>query len=285
MKVAWVGLGTMGLQMALCAQSKGIDVLPVLPASGRGHAGTKAFADETGIDPVMTLPANIGILAMCLPSEDETLAVLESFSGNLPDRIVDFSTMSPTAARNFDRQLADKGHQYVDAPISGSVEMARDGKLTIFCGTSMGRCPLVDELISALSGNPSYFENTGSGASVKLVNQVMHLANMVGLRLGAQASAQMGLDFDAVVKALVTASASSAMLLRFGSKIARDDLSPHFKIALARKDLRLVAQAALLDDDPIFAAISQAYSDAETAFGPDVNFSAVAAFSKLSDDG
>jgi hypothetical protein len=135
-----------------------------------------------------------------------------------------------------------EGVELVDAPVLGSVANATDGTLQIFVGASQasfGRCR---ELLAPL-GTPIHLGPTGAGAAMKLVANAT-LAGLMGLVGEALALADgCGLDQQRVIAALLDSPIGPALSRKL-DKIQSDHYVASFRLALMRKDLGLVLQAA-----------------------------------------
>ena len=158
--------------------------------------------------------------------------------------LVDMSTISPKATRQFARRLGERGVDYLDAPVSGGESGAIAATLSIMVGGEAAAFECCRPLFDALGTRVTHVGPVGSGQSTKLVNQVAVLGNLLAtceaIRLGGAA----GLDLDRVIDAVGAGAGGSWQLTNLGPKIVERNFAPGFPVRLARKDLRLILEAA-----------------------------------------
>ncbi|WP_263166093.1 NAD(P)-dependent oxidoreductase [Streptomyces sp. SCSIO ZS0520] len=247
-EIDWYGLGVFGLPMASRGVASGYTVRA---GSERGQvAEFLAAGGSTSTAEVQGLP----IVALCLPSGIEVLDVVRGLRN--ASCVVDFSSHDPLTAREAAELLADRGITYVDCPVSGSVELARDGQLTGYLGADPDDVTKdVREFVESLCGNLFWTGALGQGQAMKLVNQVIHLGNVLVLGEGFALADQLGLAPDTVLEALKASSGSSRMLERFGRQMLRDLYPRQFSARLARKD---IGNALRLSPDlPVAAMVEE----------------------------
>jgi 3-hydroxyisobutyrate dehydrogenase-like beta-hydroxyacid dehydrogenase len=158
--------------------------------------------------------------------------------------VIDMSTISPVATRDFHRRLAERGIPMIDAPVSGGPARAASGTLTIMAGGDRGAFDACEPILRAL-GTPTYVGGPGMGETVKLVNQIIIATVMIANVEGLLFAKKSGADIDAVRKILSTATASNYLLdtwlpqTWFAGK-----RSGGFALDLLRKDLNAALDAA-----------------------------------------
>lgn len=153
--------------------------------------------------------------------------------------VVDFTTGRPDAARALAADLAGRGVRYVDAPVSGSIAGAREGALIVWVGAAADDVGDASaRLVDTLGDNVFHLGAVGLGTAMKLCNQVVHILTVAAIGEGVALARGAGVDPDKAVASMLTSSADSAMLRRFGNAIAEEDFAPEFTLALAAKDLR-----------------------------------------------
>lgn len=241
--IGWVGLGNFGLPMALRVLECGIRVVG-FEINGRGAGGAKDFQKNGGeIATHHSEIENMDALAICLPRPTDVMQVIDYFGEKVPSLVIDFSTGLPQVTINICKKLQIYGNKFIDCPVSGSIEGARNGELTVFVGDREECDSRLASLLSIVGNNIFYFNNFSKGHAAKLVNQFIHLSNMAIIREGLELSNSFDLDPTLMVEALTCSSANSAMLQRFGKSIVRGDYSTKFALDLALKDLHLVQEA------------------------------------------
>ncbi|MEU2062010.1 NAD(P)-dependent oxidoreductase [Streptomyces sp. NPDC013455] len=229
--VDWYGLGAFGLPMACRCVEAGHTV-----RAGADRGRVAEFVRAGGLEPSATV-RELPIVALCLPSAVEVLDVVRDLE--TAAWVVDFSSHDPRSAAKAAELLRERGIGYVDCPVSGSVELARAGELTGYLGA--GAEDLTEDvraLVDSLCGRVFPTGGLGQGQAMKLVNQVIHLGNVLVLGEGFELADQLGLEPDTVLEALRASSGSSRMLERFGRQMLNESYPRQFSARLARKDIR-----------------------------------------------
>lgn len=240
--LGWFGLGRFGLPIARHCVASGYRVHG-FTHRGRGTTGVHALRDAAAYATRSDL-RDMDALVLCLPRPADVAEVLEQCEGALPPLVIDASTGSPRMSRALHARLARSGVRYVDIPVSGSVEQAARGELTVMVGAHAGADPRLDRFVRTIAANACWFGAAGAGNEAKLINQAMHLG-IVGLIAEGFATARaLGLDAVNVLQMLRTSSGGSRMLDRFGASIVAGDFTPHFTLELACKDLKLATEMA-----------------------------------------
>jgi 3-hydroxyisobutyrate dehydrogenase len=249
-RLGFIGTGTMGLPMCLNLCKAGFplsvyDRRPeaaraVLDAGARWAASSRAVAQVADI--VITMLPNTPDVEQALLGPDGVLA------GAHPGLVVaDMSTIAPAASRRLASTCRQQEVTFVDAPVSGGVQGARDGTLTIMAG---GEAAVMDHLrpVFAVLGAPDrlvHAGDVGAGEIVKLINQhlvgVIAAATLEALVLGVKA----GVPMETLYQVVSTSSGSSWQLTEaLSRRPLRGDFAPGFTTDLLVKDLRLVQELA-----------------------------------------
>ena len=140
--------------------------------------------------------------------------------------------------------LLGKGVFMLDAPISGGPEGAALGTLSIMVGGGADQFERAMPLFQAMGSVITHVGDHGAGQTVKLVNQILVVVNMLAVS-EALLFAQAGdLDLRKTVEAVSPGAAGSWMLSNRGPQVLERDWRPGFTIDLQQKDLRLVLEAA-----------------------------------------
>lgn len=246
-RVGVVGLGTMGAAMAANLRAAGHQTLVWNRTAGRAGPLTEAGASEAS-DPA-ELAHDSDVVVISVSDTPDVEAVLFGPGGIAGGAhpgllVIDTSTISPAATRDFAARLAALGVDLVDAPVSGGSEGARKATLTIFVG---GEAPAVERarpILARLGTTITRFGPSGSGQAVKAVNQVMigglYLAVAEGLVLAIKA----GLDPEQVVAALGGGVAGSWILANRSARMIANDYPLGFRTSLHLKDLGIALAMA-----------------------------------------
>src|SRR5690606_11427353 len=138
----------------------------------------------------------------------------------------------------------EHGIGFVDAPVSGGVEGARNGKLSVMAGGDAAVLEQVRPVLEAYAARVSHMGETGAGQATKAVNQVLvagiNEAVCEGLALGEK----LGLDPEVLLPTLMAGAAGNWFLDKRGATMLRSEFGPGFKNAHMLKDLRIVQAIA-----------------------------------------
>jgi 3-hydroxyisobutyrate dehydrogenase len=158
--------------------------------------------------------------------------------------IIDHSTISPAATKDFARRVADHGAFWLDAPVSGGSEGAVNGALSIMIGGDASQIERSRRYLDAVGSTITHVGPQGAGQLVKAVNQILVVVNQLAVSEALLLAEAGGLDLDATLSAVAGGAAGSWMLSNRGPQMIERDWSPGFTIDLQQKDLRLVLEAA-----------------------------------------
>ena len=240
MRVGFVGLGTMGGPMAANAARAGFEV-----SAWNRTAGRATDLHELGVaiaaSPAAVAGASDVVITMVsdTPDVDAVLFGPEGVaegaaSGSV---VVDMSTISPSATRDFAARLATQGVAMLDAPVSGGSEGAKKATLSIFVGGEAADLERVRPVLERLGTTITHVGPIGSGQAVKAVNQVILAGTYLGVAEGIVLALKAGLDVEQVVAALSGGAAQSWVLANRSGRMTVNDYPLGFKVSLHRKDL------------------------------------------------
>ncbi len=247
MKVAFIGMGTMGAPMALNLLKAGHKVTvhnrtrekeAAVAAAGARRAASPAEAAE-GAEVVI-------ICVSDTPDLDRvTLGESGVIHGAAPGTVVvDMSTVSPGATRRIAAALRERGVHMIDAPVSGGSEGARKGTLSIMVGGEEADLDKVRPALEAMGNTITHVGPIGSGQLAKAINQIVVAGTYWGVAEGMALGLKAGLDMQKVVQAVGKGAAGSwAMTNRSGNMI-NNSYPLGFKVRLHRKDLNIALAVA-----------------------------------------
>jgi len=246
-RVGFLGLGTMGAAMAANLARAGFAVTAWNRSPGRAPE-----LDPLGVVRAAT-PADVAkateIIVVCVSDTPDVEAVLFGPDGvaagaRAGQLVVDCSTISPSATRDFAARLADIGVELVDAPVSGGSEGAQKATLTIFCGGPAEAVERARPILAAMGRTITHVGPSGAGQAVKAVNQVILAGTYLGVAEGIVLALKAGLDVGQVVEALGGGAAQSWVLANRSGRMIDNDYPLGFKVALHRKDLGIALAMA-----------------------------------------
>ena len=260
-KLAVLGLGTMGRAMASSALRNGISTVvwnrePAVATlmADRGAEVAPSAADAVkGVDVVITMVTD----TEAVTSIAVDLGVLEA----LPPGAVwaQMSTIgvegTATVGSIVEKERADV--LFLDAPVSGSKVPAEQGKLVIFASGSEQARPIVQPVFDAIGQRTVWLGPIGAGSRMKLVNNTLLAFSAEGVANSLALALRLGLDVRSVVEAFEGGPLISPWTAGKMARIARNDYSPEFPLALALKDVHLALEEADPDRFAVLASVAR----------------------------
>ncbi len=158
--------------------------------------------------------------------------------------VIDMSSISPVATKEFARRINDLGCEYLDAPVSGGEVGARGGTLSIMVG---GNAPAFEKalpILQLMGRNITLVGKNGDGQTCKVANQVIVALTIEAVGEALLFAAKAGADPARVREALMGGFASSRILEVHGQRMVERKFEPGFRIGLHQKDLNLALSAA-----------------------------------------
>lgn len=242
-RIGFIGLGTMGAPAAGHLLKAGY---PVTVYARRPEAA--AALREAGAA-VVTTPREVGAAAdIVFTMVTDTADVEQVLFG--PDGIaqglasggliVDMSTIAPSAPPRFAERLASQGLAFVDAPVSGGPEGARQGQLTVMAGGTEADVARATPPLSAFSARVIHMGATGAGQTTKACHQLLLLVTAEGVAESLALAARAGVEPGKVREVMLNAMASSRVLDRFGGQMAARQFEPGIPAKLYEKDIAIV---------------------------------------------
>ncbi len=240
-KVGFLGLGIMGAPMAANLARAGIEVV----AWNRTAATAEALAAEHEAVTVAGSPAEAaaaGTVITMVPDAPQVEEVLFGEGGaaeGLDDGalIIDMSTISPSASRDFGDRLRDRGIAFLDAPVTGSRPKAEDGTLTIMVGGPENAFERARPLLDAMGQLVVHMGPQGHGSMVKLINNTLAAVNAAALAEGISAARRAGLDTAKAMQVVAAGSGNSTMAAIKSGPMIEADYEPLFKLEHMLKDV------------------------------------------------
>jgi 3-hydroxyisobutyrate dehydrogenase len=246
-RVGFLGLGTMGAAMAANLARAGFAVTAWNRTPGR--AAELGDLGVTRADTPAAVAAGSDVIVVCVSDTPDVEAVLFGPDGvaagaRKGQLVIDCSTISPSATRDFAGRLASAGVDLVDAPVSGGSEGAQKATLTIFCGGDAAAVERATSILAAMGKTITHVGPSGSGQAVKAVNQVILAGTYLGVAEGIVLALKAGLDVEQVGAALGGGAAQSWVLANRAGRMIANDYPLGFKVALHRKDLAIALELA-----------------------------------------
>lgn len=246
-KIGFVGMGTMGGPMARRLASsgfavRGFDVSPerakqaaaagVTLAAGPAEAARDADVVMSSLpDPAAVRRAYLG--------PDGVLSTIKAGA-----TLIDLSTIDPETWREVAAAAKAKGADCIDAPVSGGPLEAGNGKLVFLLGGDAAVLERVRPVLTTLGTELHHIGPLGSGLVVKIVNNMMSIANVAVAAEAMVLGVKAGVEPKRLFEILSTSGGRSHHFLKRFPNVLAGDFDPRFSIALSRKDLGLAARMA-----------------------------------------
>lgn len=266
-RVLFIGLGVMGLPMALNIQRAGIDIVvhDVLPeaverAADAGLTAAPSLADALATaDVVITMLPNTSHVESVVNTDPGTLATCRPGTVH-----IDMSSISPIRTREIAAASITAGLGFVDAPVSGGVKGATEGTLSIMAGGNNDTLTKVTPVLDTMSHSVTHMGEAGTGQAAKVCNQVGVAINIQAMCEAFTLGRALGVDLGKLRTALLGGATASWVLDVLGEQILAGDDSAGFRISLQVKDLMLGMAAAHSQDVPLpgTSSVLDLYNDA-----------------------
>ena len=251
MNVGFIGLGLMGRPMALHLEKAGHalhlwarrpqSLAPFAKVNAKIHASPAEVAAHAEVVIVMVADAP-DVEEVCLGADGlATGAPLKNEAGLI---VVDMSTINPNAARSIGLRLAERGIDFVDAPVSGGETGAINAALTIMVGGTPAAFEKVKPLLEKMGKSVTLIGDSGAGQVAKACNQILTGVGTVALAEAFNFAAKSGVDPARVREALLGGFAYSRILENHGQRMLDRNFKPGFKAWMHQKDLRIVMEEA-----------------------------------------
>lgn len=239
MKVGIIGLGAMGLGMA-----RRLDQAGFLAGVYNRTAAKMAEFNAIHYNQPAALAAEMEVILLCVSADKDVLEIVAAIASTIkPNTIViDTSTVSSETAKQAAEQLAKKQAKFLDAPVSGGVEGAKNGTLSMMVGGDVDVLETVRPLLASIATRIIHIGETGTGQVTKAINQIMCAGiNQAVTEALAVAEAQ-NLPMDKVIEVISGGASGNWFLQHRGVTMTQGSFTAGFKLALHHKDLK-IAQA------------------------------------------
>ena len=245
MKTGVIGLGAMGAPMARNLHRTGY----LAAVWNRTMEKSRQLADELDV-PVAVEPAalaqNCDLVILSVSADADVLEVIETMlpgvrAGTV---VVDTSTISRDTAREAAARLKKAGAEFLDAPVSGGMEGARNGTLAMMVGGDTEVLRQVRPVLDSIAGRIEHMGPVGAGQATKAVNQVMAAGINQAVSEALAFAAALELPLEKVIDVVGSGAAGNWFLAHRGPTMTRGNYEPGFRVALHHKDLAICKQMA-----------------------------------------
>lgn len=245
MKVGIIGLGTMGLGMARNIAKSG------LLAAIYNRTSNKAtdLGQELNLIPSSSpqeLAGQVDIILICVSKDTDVLQMINAIAETIKPNsvVIDLSTVSIETAQKAAKTLSEKQVSYLDAPVSGGAEGAKNGSLAIMVGGDKKTLKKVLPVLETIGSRIIHIGQTGSGQGAKAVNQIMAAGINQAVTEALAFGQSQGLEMNTVIDVISGGAASNWFLQNRGTSMIKETFKPGFKVALHHKDLVICKKMA-----------------------------------------
>ena len=251
-RIAFIGIGRMGWHMAAHLAAAGHQVV-VADAVAElqeqwlaAHPGSAAVDLESAVE-------GADVVITSLPADAQLLAVADQIVGALHHRTVwiDHSTTSAAAAREVAARVAAHGAQFLDAPVSGGVDGARNGTLSVMAGGDDAAFETARPFVEAYAKRYELMGGAGAGQITKMTNQICVVGLCQALAEGLDFAETAGLDVRKVIHVMLQGSSASWQMTNRAERMLDGEYDYGFSTTLMRKDIGLVLDEASAMNIPL----------------------------------
>ena len=245
MKTGIIGLGAMGAPMA-----RNLHVAGHLAAIWNRSAGkSQQLHTVLGVaiaESPAALAGQCELIILSVSADDDVLEMIEALLPGLqPGSVVlDTSTVSRETAQRAAEKLAAAGAAFLDAPVSGGIEGARNGTLAMMVGGEAAVLERIRPVLDSIAGRVEHMGPVGAGQATKAVNQVMAAGINQAVSEALAFAEALDLPLEKVIDVVGSGAAGNWFLTHRGPSMTKGDYEPGFRVALHHKDLAICKQMA-----------------------------------------
>jgi 3-hydroxyisobutyrate dehydrogenase/2-hydroxy-3-oxopropionate reductase len=281
--VAVLGTGRMGSAMARSLARNGHDVI----LWNRTPAAAQELAGELAARVATEARAAVGDsdVALSMLADRSAVETVYRGQGGVLDGVhegvvlLDMSTVEPEVAQGLAPEVERRGGRLLDAPVSGSVSLAEQGKLTVMVGGDAGALERARPVLDALAARVFHLGPTGAGAAMKLAVNAVIFALDVALSEALVLAERAGVDREAAYDVLQASAVGAPFVGYKREAFLHPEAAPTaFSLDLAAKDLGLITALAAATGVPVAQAWTNlaVISEAAASQGGERDFALVA---------
>ena len=266
MKLGFIGLGAMGAPMAsnllesgheLAVWNRSPEKVDPLVEVGARRADSPADA-ASGTRATILMLTNAEAVHEVLFGDKGVVQGLPTSAA-----VINMGTIGAVATTTIAKTLGDLGFRMLDAPVSGSTPVAEAGKLSIMVGGDEQTFEEFEPVLAAMGEKISHLGELGSGARMKLINNLILGANMAVLSEGLALGEAAGIPVEKQLEVILGGGAASGVAQRRSGNLISGSYQPQFKLSHELKDLYYALELGrdLEDPLPITAVVSQIYNE------------------------
>jgi len=271
--IAFIGLGVMGYPMAGHLKRAGHDVVVFNRTKAKADRWIAEHGGNSAATPADAVRA-ADIAFACVGRDSDLREVTLSSGGAFQAMkkgsvFVDHTTASATIARELAQSAREHGFGFVDAPVSGGEQGAKNGQLTVMCGGAAADFEKAAPVISAYAKQCRRLGEAGAGQLAKMVNQICIAGLVQALSEGLSFARAAGLDPEAVVEVISKGAAQSWQMDNRHKTMLAGKFDHGFAVEWMRKDLAICFEEAKRNGTPLPVAelVDRFYAEVEAMGG------------------
>ena len=243
--IAFIGIGRMGWHMAAHLLRAGHRVTVCDAAPGVADQWVAEHGGSAAPSPAEAV-RDCTYVITSLPADPQLRSVASGIIPVLSTGTVwvDHSTTSAQASRDIAAEVAAFGSQFLDAPVSGGVDGARNGTLTVMTGGNEAAFAAAEPVIAAYGARIVLMGPAGAGQITKMTNQICVVGLCQALAEGLDFAESAGLDVNKVIHVMLQGSSASWQMANRAEKMLAGEYNYGFSTTLMRKDIGLVLDEA-----------------------------------------
>jgi 3-hydroxyisobutyrate dehydrogenase len=244
-KTGVIGLGAMGSGMALNLHKAG----HLHSIWNRTASKAEKIANSAGVsaaDSIEALSSTCELIIVCVSRDEDVLSVVEKIASSAHPGtvVVDTSTVGSDTAKTAAEMLRGKKVSFLDGPVSGGVEGARKGALSMMVGGDEATLNSVRDTLSSFCGTIVHIGPTGSGQACKAVNQILCAGINQTVTEALAFGEDMDLDMTRVLQVVTKGAAGNWFIENRGKTMLAGSFDVGFKVNLHHKDLAICVKMA-----------------------------------------
>jgi 3-hydroxyisobutyrate dehydrogenase len=273
MRIGFIGLGIMGYPMAGHLARAGHDLTVFNRTTAKAERWVAEHGGSLAATPALAARGADAVLS-CVGRDSDlrevTLGPDGAFAAMRKDAVfIDHTTASAEIARELASAAEKSGFGFVDAPVSGGEQGAKNGQLTIMCGGSEEAYAKAEPVMAAYARQCARLGPAGSGQLAKMVNQICIAGVVQGLSEGLSFARAAGLDPEAVIAVISKGAAQSWQMENRHKTMLAGHFEHGFAVEWMRKDLAICLAEARRNGAslPLAALVDQFYAETEAMGG------------------
>ena len=275
-KLAFIGLGVMGGQMAKHLAAAGHDLI----VYNRTRSKADAWVNDYGkgraraVDSPAQAADGVDAVIACVGNDDDVASITLGRDGAFRAMakgtvFIDHTTVSAKIARQLAVEAKGLGIMSVDAPVTGGQVGAVNGTLTLMCGGSDKGLAAATPYMQAYSNRIVHVGPAGAGQTTKMCNQIAFAGIIQSLSEALRFAQAADLDLDRVFESISGGAAGSWQMTNRWATMVKDEFDFGFAVDWMRKDLGLAFDEARANGAtlPVAALIDQFFADVQEMGG------------------